>query len=237
MSNSDPNINPETAPVVSSEANQPYAKRTIKNVFWIAAIVVAISFFAGWFFFSPSMKETSQTSQQALTEQAQLTSNPLENKQNNKAQTSPSKSVYSFFYALFSGAEDGLEENPHNLENVDNLDQFNIDNTGIEIDPVILASQLKPQSGNLKQYESYFDGKILDDRGNVAGDISAIKYDDGEIKSFNFILKTALTPADAARRYTISEDEVKVVNKDDLLFIQLNKAQTQALAKELYNDK
>lgn len=74
----------------------------------------------------------------------------------------------------------------------------------------------------------------MDYEGNIAGDISAIKQNDGEEKSFNFVLKQALTPADKARRYTIPEDEVKVVQNDDVFFIQLNKEQTNALAKMLY---
>ena len=39
--------------------------------------------------------------------------------------------VYGFFYEMFSGAEDGLDENPHNLNNVEQLDALNIEG-GVE---------------------------------------------------------------------------------------------------------
>jgi len=81
----------------------------------------------------------------------------------------------------------------------------------------------------------YFDGKILDFEGNVAGNISAVEHNEGDIQSFTFVLDDALTPEGEAREYVIPRDEVKVVQEGGAFYIQLTKLQTEALAAQLYD--
>ncbi|MFP4098847.1 MAG: hypothetical protein ACLFU1_08720, partial [Alphaproteobacteria bacterium] len=85
--------------------------------------------------------------------------------------------------------------------------------------------------------EEYFDGKVFDYEGHIIGNVSVVKYDDGEAQSFNFTLKEALVPEGKPKRYSIPEDKVKVVQQDGVFFIQLNKEQTEGLAAALYNDQ
>lgn len=226
MNSQDPRINPNTAPIFSNMVRQPYARRTVALFFWIGLFVLAVAFISGW---QLSGDTTDDIDNQVVVEE-NLNQMPGNNYKENTVRSG----VYNFFYALFAGAEDGLEKSPHNLSNVEYLDNLNLDSPHAE-HPIILPHSNKLNS-RLHDFETHFNGKILDYEGRVAGDISAIKYDDGEIKSFNFILNQALTPADKDRRYTIPEDEVKVVQDGDIFFIQLNKEQTQALAKILYEE-
>ena len=81
----------------------------------------------------------------------------------------------------------------------------------------------------------YFNGKILDFEGNVAGNLAAVEHNEGDIQSFTFVLDEALTPEGKAREYKIPRDEVKVVQEGGVFYIQLTKSQTKSLAAQLYD--
>ncbi len=207
-------MDPNTDPVFHDTANQPYARRSSSFIFFLGISAIAIIFFSGWF--SSGGDEESTVSQQELAAAS-----------NDGSNENP---VYSFFRSAFSGIESGLEDNSLNLPSLSPAagastasDKLYVSGQAGEVPTVPKIDKT-----------AYFDGKILDYEGNIAGEISAIKQTDGEEKSFDFVLKQALTPADKARRYSIPEDEVKVVQNDDVFFIQLNKEQTNALAKMLY---
>ncbi|MBI1301911.1 MAG: hypothetical protein GC137_09685 [Alphaproteobacteria bacterium] len=203
MNFSDPSFDPSSAPLMSSETNQPFARRTISFFITLIVFILFLAFLSGWFASSDDEKADSLTEKAETVKTIETDHPPKTTRQG----------IYDFFYTMFSGIKDGLEDHPMNLKNT-------------PADSVQKAVA----------YEQTFNGKILDYEGNIAGDISAIEYADGELKSFRFELEESLTPTDKARRYTVPADEIKVVQNGDLFFIQLSKEQTAALAKELYDE-
>lgn len=78
---------------------------------------------------------------------------------------------------------------------------------------------------------SYFNAKVLDYEGKVAGDIKAmIRNEDGE-RIVYFELDQSLTPADKPRDYHIAYDDVEIAEEEGARFIRLNKEQTEALTR------
>jgi hypothetical protein len=225
MHNTDPRTDPNTAPLIVDDVKQPYARRSIMAIFWGAVIVIAVAFFSGWFY---SQEEGGQEIKTVSEGSMSVPQPPVERVE----RADSDDVVYDFFYAMFSGIKDGAEDSPHNLDNVGHLDNLDLD--GGSAGPLVMPD-VEPARSQRESFESMFDGKILDYQGRVAGDIAAMRYDDGEIQNFIFILKETLTPEDETRRYTVPEDEVKVVQDGDMFFVQLNKEQTDALAAELYD--
>lgn len=126
MFSKDPRMNPHTADVVYPETNQPYARRTIHTVFVFVLVLFLMGAFVGWYFFNPSEEEveTRDVYIQAQTE-PQVPGNRYE-------EGTGRSGVYNFFYRMFGGIEDGLDDNPHNLSNVEHLDDYNLDNNDFD---------------------------------------------------------------------------------------------------------
>lgn len=248
MNSQDFRVNPNTAPVFTSHTRQPYARRTISFFFWLGLIVLGAAFLIGWFY-SPQGDSEEKQSDLAVIEGQKSGALAGQNRDmpgNEYADGSAQNGLYDFFYALFSGASEGLEDNPHNLKNVERIDDFNLDKA-MAGDPIFM-NNIKPAAGELaassaaaamsQSEDRYtrFDGKILDYEGNISGDIAAIEYDDGKAKRFKFVLDSDLAPDAKQRHFMIPSDEVKIVQSDTgAFFIQLDKKQTQALAAQLYD--
>ncbi|MAE51098.1 MAG: hypothetical protein CMH27_04750 [Micavibrio sp.] len=81
----------------------------------------------------------------------------------------------------------------------------------------------------------YFDGKIVDFDGHTAGDVRAVIHRENGLKKFYFTLDQSLTPSNRPRNFQIAYDEVEIVTENGATFLQLNKEQTKALAKFLYD--
>jgi hypothetical protein len=83
----------------------------------------------------------------------------------------------------------------------------------------------------------YFEGKIVDYEGKPAGDIKAIIRNNEGKKSFFFTLDQSLTPADKSREFQISYDDVEIIEENGSAYVKLSKAQTEAIAKTLFEEK
>lgn len=328
MSEEDPRVDPETAPVINYENNQPYGKRSINAVFGFVIAVFLIGGFTAWFFFTPD--EDTQSKMPYYAEGTQKPGNEYEAGSGRSA-------VYNFFYNVFGGIDDGLEDNPHNLENVERIDQFDIDVDMMDDEEAVIAVEeyaerraallasiqeddfrhsfldvegsdvigrkgdrvgkihdvvVHRETGMAKaivvdedgsRYERdlaavrfkritrqspdgdvrltiaeerveakpefyYQDmneddyvslrhlrhGQILDYRGEVAGQVEAVIYENAEAQNIYFALKPRLVPAGKPRVYGLPFEEVNIVENPDGFDIQLTREQTESLAETLY---
>ena len=80
------------------------------------------------------------------------------------------------------------------------------------------------------------DGQVLDDQGNVAGQVDAIIYQNAQAQRIFFALKPSLTSAGMPQIFGIPYEAVDVVQSADGFDIQLSKEQTQSLAHSLYGE-
>ncbi len=78
------------------------------------------------------------------------------------------------------------------------------------------------------------NGKILDDQGQVAGKIIAIIYQDADTQSLYFALSPALAPNKKDKRFGIAFEAANLVKSDNGYDIKLTKAQTEALARQVF---
>jgi len=119
MFSNDPRIDPNNANVVgASELRQPYTRRAMNAILGFAFALVVFGAIVGWFFFSPSNdnEDTAPSNQQ--TQQLAVNS---QMPGNDYSEGSGRSAVYNFFYKMFGGIEDGLEDSPHNLKNVEHV--------------------------------------------------------------------------------------------------------------------
>ncbi|MBL4804071.1 MAG: hypothetical protein JKY71_04335 [Alphaproteobacteria bacterium] len=123
MTYQDPRIDPTTANVIDHDVHQTFTQRSLRA---IAGIAIALFFMGGivsWFFMGDRTVDDEEAVPNApISEAADVEQAPG----NEYAEGSGRGAMYDFFYTMFGGIEQGLEENPHNLDNVDHIDQFNI---------------------------------------------------------------------------------------------------------------
>jgi len=99
-------VDPEDAPIWTTKEDQPYANRTTKAILWGFLIVVIGIIGVIFFILMPNNENKNGGSQSDQSDQS---------------------FAYELSRDIFSGIEDGLENNPHNLDNVESIDQFNLD--------------------------------------------------------------------------------------------------------------
>ena len=211
MNTNNPNHNPETSPVFySDEVHQPFAKRVLSALTWIILVSLVISIFLSWF----------HGQEEVFQENVATSATMAKNEAAASAETSTKGEVKEFVEGVFSaitGDSKSLGSDAPTVKEV-------------------AENVVKQMPTKEELIEEVFDRKILDDQGQIAGDIQAVRSSEGGIKSFNFTLKEDLTPTGKPQVFSIPEDEVKVVQNGDIFFIQLNKEQTIALAKMLYGE-
>lgn len=135
MFSQDPRMNPNTANILDHESEQPFAQRSVRTVFAIVIGLFLFGAFFGWFFFggSPEENEVHQEQAQAYestnSEGDPFVPPPGEEQmpESHYQEGSGRSGIYNFFYQMFGGIDDGLEDNPLNLENVSHVDDLNID--------------------------------------------------------------------------------------------------------------
>lgn len=141
MFSRDPRINPNTANIWEDDVYEPYARRTLKAVMLFVLLLIAGGVFIGWYFFTPEEKTIPDDQVViARVENENVVIEPKENEFSLEAELNdpqmPGNSypeetgrslVYDFFYKMFGGIKHGAEDNPHNLNNVEQLDDFNMD--------------------------------------------------------------------------------------------------------------
>lgn len=227
MLSQDPRMNPETANIIGHDEHQPFAYRSIHTIFGFVVALILLGAFVGWYFFTPSPEEEAAMYQMEV---AELAAAERSMPGNEYPEGSGRNALYDFFYTMFGGIEDGLDDSPHNLKNVEQLDDLNLNNVETYVEP----TEEEPKTLK-EELTERFDGKILDFEGNVAGDVRAVTYKDGELEKFRFALAPSLTPPGEPRHYSVQKDKVKIVEEDGAFFIQLSAEQTRALAEALYD--
>ncbi len=96
----------------------PYERRALYTVIALVVAFVVFGSLISWFFFAPADYDGAEEERPA--DYAEAPGNPYD-------EGSGRSGVYNFFYEMFGGIEDGLDESPHNLNNIEQIDDFNID--------------------------------------------------------------------------------------------------------------
>ncbi len=246
----DQNPNPQDTNnnVFEQNEGQPFARRTVSWAFNLGLIVLVMGLFAGWYF--TASDEPDGASDGA---DVQMPGNRYDD-------DSVSGSVYDVFYGFFSGF--GNDNAPVQSRGASNVQTMPVSGNGAsassQVDtngsiavqdniivppandggaaPATGGAVINPAALTPENAPSYFNGKILDYEGKVAGDIKAmIRNEDGE-RIVYFELDQSLTPADKPRDYHIAYDEVEIAEEQGARFIKLNKEQTEALAQTLFEN-
>lgn len=125
MFNRDPRTDPEKANESVQDHHTHYAWRTVSTVFVFVFALLVVGAFVGWYFYAPEIEERNAIAvdSEQVVDEPELPQAPG----NEYAESTGRSRVYNFFYRMFGGIEDGLEENPHNLQNIEHIDQLNID--------------------------------------------------------------------------------------------------------------
>lgn len=79
------------------------------------------------------------------------------------------------------------------------------------------------------------DGQLLDDQGEVAGQVNAIIYQNAEAQKIYFTIKPSLTPTKKLLEFGLPFEDVKIIQNPDGYDVQMTKEQTESLAEALYN--
>lgn len=139
MAVEDPRINPNTAPVWGQEVDQPYARRSIFNIFMAIVLIIGFIYIILWWSSEP---ETNQNLDQRVVLEEQMPGNRYPD-------GSVRGGIYDLFYKIFGGIEDGLEDNPHNLNNVDHLDDFNLNQGNVVLKGKTPIKTVEPVEGTV----------------------------------------------------------------------------------------
>lgn len=244
----DQNPNPQDTNnnVFEQNEGQPFARRTVSWAFNLGLIVLVMGLFAGWYF-----TKSDEPDRASDGREVQMPGNRYDD-------DSVSGNIYDMFYGFFSGF--GNDNAPMQSGRVSNVQSMPVSGNGasasspsdasgsialqdnIFVPPandsaaatVVGGDVINPAALTPENAPSYFNGKILDYEGKVAGNIKAmIRNEDGE-RIVYFELDQSLTPADKPRDYHIAYDEVEIAEEQGARFIKLNKEQTEALAQTLF---
>ena len=171
---------------MDNDTAQSFVSQSVGKILGFVMTLFLVGAFVGWYFFLPSEKDDGerQTNIEAQQREPHL---PDEQMSGNRYEEGSGRSeVYKFFYKVFGGIDDGLEDNPHNLSNVERLDDLNIDNgfvsDGLSATQVLrkIAERRTAQSEALKQDDyrhSVLDvvgSEVYDRKGDKAGKIHDI---------------------------------------------------------------
>lgn len=77
-------------------------------------------------------------------------------------------------------------------------------------------------------------GQLLDDLGEVAGDVDAVIYQNAEAQKIYFVLDTALSPNADVVEFSLPFTEVNIIKNPDGYDVKMTKAQTEKLAQLLF---
>lgn len=125
MMHQDPRMDPNTASVVDHDLNQSFTQRSLRAIAGIAIALFCLGGIVSWFFMGDHSVDDNTTNNDVIVTGEAVT--PDQSPGNEYAEGSGRSATYDFFYAMFGGIEEGLEDNPHNLKNVEHIDQMNFD--------------------------------------------------------------------------------------------------------------
>lgn len=335
---SDPSEDPKAA---DHHARQPYEQSGLSKVFGLIVVLILFGLFFGWLFLGQSDGEIEQKEppvEEVANEEFAPPPSSQETNDDHEEGTEDRDSVYGLFNEMFGGIEGGLENSPHNLENVDYFDKLNIDRQKLmgdsspnegrassqsrdatqssqqksvyrhsamsvmgsevydyegrktgniqdilinketgkarvvimdeegksryerrlaalhfedvlkqEADGDVMVTQSKEiiedapdfdyssiKDTNYVSLKALSDGQLLDFEGKVAGQIDAVIYENAEIQNIYFTLRPVLVQGQEERKFYLPFEEITIVENTDGYDIQLSKAQTEALAEQLF---
>lgn len=78
------------------------------------------------------------------------------------------------------------------------------------------------------------DGQVLDVDGKVAGEVRTVVYRNAEAQKIYFLLKPSLSPTQQPVEFGLPFEDVEIIQNEDGYDIKLSKAQTEALAEQLF---
>lgn len=112
-----------------NDKSQSFVLQSVSKTIGFVIALFLVGAFVGWYFYLPSEEEVRE--RQAYIESEQRDPSlptPDEQMPGNRYEEDSGRSdVYNFFYKVFGGIEDGLEDNSHNLNNVERLGDLNLD--------------------------------------------------------------------------------------------------------------
>ena len=156
MQSHDPRIDPKTANVFDHDADLAYSRRSFRAIVGLAIGLIGAGLFAGWFFFGGA--DETENPDVIVAEQKVIEGEDLPQMPGNEyAEDTGRSAVYDFFYRMFGGIEDGLEDSPHNLDNVEQIDDLNINTAEIFDDaaPNALLDETAPSLSEPKERNEY----------------------------------------------------------------------------------
>ncbi len=174
---------PQENPAWTNAANQPNAQRSVKRIFIVVAVVIGLGFVVvNWVFSTP---------QQTANNQETVVSPSSNSYEPGTARSG----VYNFFYQVFGGIEDGIEDSPHNLNNVEHIDNNDLDTfeqaRGPKIQsPNAIAENIAENTVNVDDGYRYsvadiIGGEVKGSKGNHTGTVHdiIINKETGEAKT------------------------------------------------------
>jgi len=176
MDHDDSRVDPRTADVVDHDTYQPFARRSARALFGIVLALVLVGLFTAWYFFGGGEAGRPERQEASLSREIP---------DSRYAEGSGRDTVYDFFFKVFGAAEEGLDESPHNLQNVEQVGQFNIDEPGAldeQIDVALFIDQYsraaalqnrQPVRGDpvLYAFDRIMGAEVYDEQNNPAGTI------------------------------------------------------------------
>jgi sporulation protein YlmC with PRC-barrel domain len=94
-----------------------------------------------------------------------------------------------------------------------------------------IYTELDPNTISLRLLRS---AQILDDQGKVAGEVDAVIYENAEAQAIYFTVIPTLAKAKETKPFRLPYEAVNIVKNADGYDVQLNKEQTEAVAKTLF---
>lgn len=170
MMNQDPRIAPDTAPVIDHDVHQSFTQRSLRAIAGIAIGLFLMGGVVSWFFMGDrTVDDDYNADGTPPLESAEFEQTPG----NQYEEGSGRSATYDFFYSMFGGIEQGLEENPHNLKNVGHIDQFNIDADRVMGDgaPTMALKKASAEAAAKlnAQYSQAFEGQYTHSIQTVVG--------------------------------------------------------------------
>lgn len=155
--------------------------------------------------------------------------------------------VYGFFYQMFAGIENGLDDSPHNINNIEQIDQMNIKGgiqSALADDNIIKnPSNVDNESSNDKIEKtiieettnagSMINKTVYDSDGNEIGTIDTLIKENNNPENIQFTLNENLAKADATK-FSLPYEALNIVKTPQGFAVQLTNKQTSALAAQYF---
>ena len=147
----------------------------------VGLALVLVGAFVGWSIFSPDDDEqVIVRAEENLTPQQTLAVQNQEMPGNDYEDGTGRSAIYNFFYKIFGGIEEGLEDSPHNLNNVEHLDDRNL-NAGTNTLLPVKSEQASAQQAYQARSQATVTYKnslsnivgsdVFGNKGEVAGEV------------------------------------------------------------------